>query len=103
AGAFRWRVGALAGYGGVSVGLVLAVVWGSRFYFEDVVPQKYRAYQQLVRMELAIKRADARVVSPERVEPLPQVGAGKRLAAIRERGTLRGGYLSEDPAVAQPD
>ena len=96
AGAIRWRLGALARYGAVSLGLALAVLWGSRLYFEHVVPQEYRAYQQLVQMELAIKRADTRLVSPEGVEPLPQGAAGKRLAAIQERGTLRVGYLSEN-------
>jgi hypothetical protein len=46
-GAIRWRLGALARYGAVSLGLALAVFWGSRLYFEHVMPQEYRAYQQL--------------------------------------------------------
>ncbi len=94
-GAIRWRLGALARYGAVSLGLALAVLWGSRLYFEHVMPQEYRAYQQLVKMDLAIKRADTKLLSPERIEPLPQAGAGKRLAAIEARGTLRVGYPSE--------
>ncbi len=94
-GAIRWRLGALARYGAVSLGLALAVLWGSRLYFEHVVPHEYRAYQQLVHMELAIKRADARQQDPERIAPLAQASAGKRLAAIQARGTLRVGYPSE--------
>jgi Na+/H+-dicarboxylate symporter/ABC-type amino acid transport substrate-binding protein len=93
--AIRWRLGALAGYGAVSLALALAVLVGSRLYFEHVVPQEYRAYQQLVRMELAINRAEVRVRDPERMEPLPQADASKRLAAVLARGTLRVGYLSE--------
>jgi hypothetical protein len=34
----------------------LAALWGSRLYFEYVVPQEYRAYQQLVQKNLVIKR-----------------------------------------------
>jgi Na+/H+-dicarboxylate symporter len=93
--AIRWRLGALAGYGAVSLALALAVLVGSRLYFEHVVPREYRAYQQLVRMELAINRAEVRLRDPERIEPLPQGDAGKRLAAVLARGTLRVGYLSE--------
>ena len=95
-GAIRWRLGALARYGAVSLGLALAVLWGSRLYFEHVVPHEYRAYQQLVHMELAINRAEARQQDPERIAPLPQASVGKRLAAIQTRGTLRVGYPSED-------
>ena len=94
-GAIRWRLGALARYVAVSLGLALAVLWGSRLYFEHIVPHEYRAYQQLVRMELAITRADARLLDSERIEPVPEAGAGKRLAAIQVRGTLRVGYPSE--------
>jgi Na+/H+-dicarboxylate symporter len=94
-GAIRWRPGALATYGAASLALVLAVLVGARLYFEHVVPREYRAYQQLVRMELAINRTDARLRDAERIEPLPQTGAGQRLAAIVARGSLRVGYLSE--------
>ncbi len=46
-------------------------------------------------MDLAIKRAETRLLNPERIEPLPQEGARKRLAAIQARGTLRVGYPSD--------
>jgi proton glutamate symport protein len=94
-GALRWRPGALARYGAVSLALALAVLLGSRLYFEHVVPQEYIAYRQIVRMDLAIKRADTRLLSAERAEPLQKAGAGQRVAAIGARGTLRVGYPSD--------
>jgi Na+/H+-dicarboxylate symporter/ABC-type amino acid transport substrate-binding protein len=95
AGALRWRPGALARYGVASLALGAAVLVGARLYFEHVVPQEYTAYRQLVQMDLAIKRADTRLMSADRAEPLPQAGAERRVAAIRARGTLRVGYLAD--------
>ena len=46
--------------------------WALRLYFEHVVPQEYRAYQQIVHMDLAIDRVATRLLEPERIEPLPR-------------------------------
>ena len=68
---------------------------GARLYFEYVVPQEYRGYRQIAEMGLAIDRAQTSLLNPDRVEPLAKDDAGKRLAAIRARGTLRVGYPSD--------
>jgi Na+/H+-dicarboxylate symporter/ABC-type amino acid transport substrate-binding protein len=94
-GALRWRPAALVRYGAISLALALAVLLGARLYFEYVVPQEYRGYQRIARMDLAINRAETRLLAPERVEPLPTAGLRARLAAILSRGTLRVGYPSD--------
>jgi proton glutamate symport protein len=94
-GALRWRGAALTRYGVTSIVLALAVLVGARLYFEHVVPHEYRGYRQLVQMDLAINRADTKLLSPERVEPLSTDGTRARLATIRARGTLRVGYPSD--------
>ena len=94
-GGIRWRLAVLARYGAISLALALAGLWGSRLYFEYVVPQGNRAYQQLVQMDLAIERAKTSLLNPERIEPLAPDGAGRRIAAIQTRGTLRVGYPSD--------
>jgi ABC-type amino acid transport substrate-binding protein len=78
-----------------ALALALAVLWGSRLYFEYVVPQGNRAYQQLVQMDLAIKRAKTSLLNSERIKPLSPDGARTRIAAIQTRGTLRVGYPSD--------
>ena len=94
-GGIRWRLAVLARYGAISLALALAGLWGSRLYFEYVVPQGNRAYQQLVQMDLAIERAKTSLLNPERIEPLAPDGARRRIAAIQTRGTLRVGYPSD--------
>jgi len=94
-GAIRLRWVPLARYTIVSLALALAVFVGLRLFFEHVVPQKYRAYDQLVQMDLAIDRGEIKVLKPEEAEPLSEEGAGKRFAAIKKRGTLRVGYGSD--------
>ncbi|MGB8433702.1 MAG: cation:dicarboxylase symporter family transporter [Burkholderiales bacterium] len=94
-GAIRLRLAALVRYGAVSLVLALAVLFGARLYFEHVVPQEYRGYRQIVQMDLAINRADTKLLSPEGVEPLSPAGMRARLATILSRGTLRVGYPSE--------
>jgi len=70
-----------------------ALFGGLRLFFELVVPQAYREYDKLVLMELAVDRVQSRTVDVDEV--VPPDHPEQRLAAIRERGTLRVGYLSD--------
>ena len=90
--AIRIRWAALARYIAISIVLALAIFGGLRFFFEQVVPQQYHAHEQLAKMDLAIKRSEIHVLTPEEAEPLPAGEAGTRLEAIRKRGRLRVGY-----------
>lgn len=91
-GAIRLRLAALVRYGAVSLVLAFAVLFGARLYFEHVVPQEYRGYRQIAQMDLAINRADTKLLNPEGVEPLSPAGMRARLATILSRGSLRVGY-----------
>ena len=95
AGALRWRPAMVLRYGASSLALLVALFVGARLYFEHVVPQEYRGYQQIVQMGLAIERVKSSVVTPERVAPLSVPQGQDRLAAIQARGTLRVGYPAE--------
>jgi ABC-type amino acid transport substrate-binding protein len=94
-GAIRFRMAALVRYGAVSLMLAFAVLFGARLYFEHVVPQEYRGYRQIAQMDLAINRADTKLLNPEGVEPLSPAGMRARLATILSRGSLRVGYPSK--------
>jgi ABC-type amino acid transport substrate-binding protein len=59
-----------------------------------VIPHEYREYEKLVQMDLAVARVDSEIVKAEQTKPL-QIDSGSRLAAIRERGVLRVGYLRD--------
>jgi len=95
AGVIRLRWAALGRYLVVTLVLALTVFVGLRLFFEHVVPHKYRAYEQLVRMDVAIERAKFSVRKLDELEPLDMKGAGRRLDAIVKRGTLRIGYRAD--------
>ncbi len=89
----RWA--AVARYAAVSVALAVALFVGLRIFFEVVVPQEYRQYQKLVQMDLLVERVKCRDTKLEAATPQPRGSDGTRLGAIRERGTLRVGYLKD--------
>jgi len=92
-GGTRIRKAALVRYVGVSVLLVVGVLGGLRLFYERVVPQEYRQYEQLVGMDLAIERVQVAEVDPDTtLAPGDARGRG-RLARILRRGSLRVGYL----------
>ena len=93
-GQVRWQWSRLGPYLVVSALLLLGVFGGLRVFFEYAVPQEYREHKKLVQMELAVDRVDHRVIEADQAEPL-QVDKGSRLAAIRQRGLLRVGYLDD--------
>jgi len=93
-GQVRWHWSRLSRYLLVSVLLLLGLFGGLRLFFEYVVPQEFHEGEKLVRMDLAVDRVDQRIVKAEQAKPL-QVDKGSRLAAIRQRGTLRIGYMSD--------
>lgn len=95
AGAVRLRPAALLRYAGISLALSVALLVGLRLYFEHVVPQTSRTYQQIVHMDLAINRVATRLRDPARIEPLAPQRARDRLVAIQTRGTLRVGYPAD--------
>lgn len=93
-GSVRWHWPVLGRYLVVSLLLAAALFGGLRFFFEVVVPQEYREYEKLVQMDLAVARVDSAIVEADNASPL-QVESGSRLAAIRDRGVLRVGYLQD--------
>jgi Na+/H+-dicarboxylate symporter len=93
-GQIRWHWPSLSRYLLVSLLLGVALFGGLRFFFEVVVPQEYREYEKLVTMDLAVARVDSRAIKADAAEPL-KVESGSRLAAIRDRGVLRVGYLRD--------
>jgi len=78
----------------ISTLLTIALFGGLRFFFEVVVPQEYREYEKLVKMDLAVERVNSSIVKVEKLRPL-ELKSGSRLAAIRDRGVLRVGYLND--------
>lgn len=94
-GQVRLRWGALARYALVSVALAAALFLGLRVFFEVVVPQEYREYEKLVRMDLRVDRVAARSLGLDAATPSAPGRDGTRLDAIRERGTLRVGYRGD--------
>lgn len=90
-GQARWHWPRLSRYLLVSVLLAIALFGSLRFFFEVVVPQEYREYEKLVKMDLAVERVDSSAIKAEKVKPLA-IKSGSRLAAIRSRGVLRVGY-----------
>jgi Na+/H+-dicarboxylate symporter len=93
-GRLRWHWPRLSRYLIVSAVLAIALFGGLRLFFEVVVPQEYREYEKLVQMDLAVERVNSRMLSADKVEPLDP-GDSSRLAAIRQRGVLRVGYLKD--------
>ncbi len=91
-GHIRLHWASLVRYALVSVVLAVAVFGGLRLFFEVVVPQEYREYEKLVQMELYVDRVESKAVKAAEVAPQPAGSDGTRLAAVRERGTLRVGY-----------
>ncbi len=91
-GHIRLHWASLVRYALISVVLAVAVFGGLRFFFEVVVPQEYREYKKLVQMELFVDRVESKAVKAAEVAPQPAGSDGTRLAAVRERGTLRVGY-----------
>jgi len=87
----RWT--RLIRYALVSSVMVVALFGGLRFFFNDVGPQEYRQYEKLVSMDLAADRVESRNI--ELAAATPPRNPASRLAAIRERGTLRVGYLKD--------
>ena len=79
----------------ISVLLLLGLFGGLRLFFEDVVPQEYRAYHALNEIDLLSERPDIKLLQLGNVEPLPYSDRHDRIKAIEARGRLRVGYVSD--------
>jgi Na+/H+-dicarboxylate symporter len=79
----------------LSIVLSIGLFAGLRLFYEYVVPQEYRTYDKLVRMDLAVERVESRDIELDTATPASNGGDGNRLAVIRERGSLRVGYLKD--------
>jgi ABC-type amino acid transport substrate-binding protein len=66
-----------------------------RLFYEVVVPQEYRTYDKLVQMDLAVEHVESRDMELNAVTPHTRGSEASCLAAIRERGSLRVGYLKD--------
>ena len=79
----------------ISALLLLGLFGGLRLFFEDVVPQEYHAYHALNEIDLLSKRPDVNLLQLRSVEPLPYSERDDRMKAIKARGRLRVGYVSD--------
>ncbi len=94
-GRLRVRWTKLVPYLGISAGLMLAVLVGSRLFFTYAVDPEYTKYKQFVEMELRYEPLKATIYD-ESQPPRGFYGSGKsRLETVRERGTLRVGYYKD--------
>jgi ABC-type amino acid transport substrate-binding protein len=89
----RWAV--LGRYAAISLVLTLGLFLGLRFFYEYVVPQQYKGYENLVEMELATKPVEVEALKLAEVPAGRAVSGEGRLALIRERGVLRVGYARD--------
>jgi Na+/H+-dicarboxylate symporter/ABC-type amino acid transport substrate-binding protein len=79
----------------LSIVLSIGLFAGLRLFYEVVVPQEYRTYDKLVQMDLAVERVESRDIKLDVVTPNTRGSDGSRLTAIRDRGSLRVGYLKD--------
>jgi len=75
----------------LSIGLFSSL----RLFYEVVVPHEYRSYDKLVQMDLAVEHVESRDISVDAATPPAKGSDDSRLAAIRDRGSLRVGYLKD--------
>ena len=94
-GGIRLRWAVLGRYAGISLVLTLGLFLGLRFFYEYVVPQQYKGYENLVEMELATKPVEVEALKLEEVPAGRAVSGQGRLALIQERGVLRVGYARD--------
>jgi proton glutamate symport protein len=87
---FRWS--RIARFAGISVVLLVASIGGARLFFGTAVEPHYTGYQALVERGLLYEPAEVKVLGA--TSPDPGAGTtGRRLARVRERGSLRVGYF----------
>jgi Na+/H+-dicarboxylate symporter len=92
-GTLRFDPVRLLRYGLVTVALVTAVFGGARVLFEGVLQPTYEQRDVLLSMRIQAESVEAivrREAAPSTASP---EGAGSTLERIRERGTLRVGYV----------
>jgi len=88
----RWH--GLIPYGIVTAVLTVAAIGGTRLVMEKALPHDYTLDQVFVGMDFTADYPPAKILEPP-PEPLPEIGSEGRLAAIKERGFLRVGYLPD--------
>jgi Na+/H+-dicarboxylate symporter len=93
-GAIRWRRGALLRFAVVTAALTVMVIGGTRVLFATVIEQTYTNDKVITGMHL-LRPPVAAVVLRSRPERPAESPAATQLDAIRARGTLRVGYMSD--------
>jgi Na+/H+-dicarboxylate symporter/ABC-type amino acid transport substrate-binding protein len=86
----RWPV--LARFTVASLVLTLGLFLGLRLFYQYLVPHEYRAYQNLVDMQLAGEPVPVESMKLEDVSPTPSRPGAGRIDLIKQRGALRVGY-----------
>lgn len=94
-GIARFRPWPLLRYGVVSIVALLGVLLGLRYFFNHLVPQEYREYENFVSMTQSLEHVRYRESKLADCEPLLPLPGQGRVDAIRQRGTLRVGYLKD--------
>jgi Na+/H+-dicarboxylate symporter len=92
-GLLELRVGRIALWAGVTLGLLVASLTGIRLAFE-ALGHEYEKYDQFVEMRLMSEPVKHRVVLEPSVAP-PEAPPGPALQRIRERGLIRVAYKAE--------
>ena len=94
AGALRWNRPRIVRYLAVTAALAFVVIGGSRAVFASVMQQPYTKDQVLAGMHLLKTASSATIVqAPDGSPAMPD--GGSVLDAIRSRGALRVGFLSD--------
>ena len=92
-GALQWKRTRIVRYAAVTAALTIGVIGGARMLFESILDQTYTKDQVLAGMHLMQQNPTAVVqVSASSTAPLPE--GATQLDAIRARGSVRVGYLS---------
>lgn len=91
-GELRWR--SLLPVAGISLGVTFFLLWGLSFVFSFAIDYKYSGYEELITINQVLPQVEVK-----RLDDAPPLDndmqAMKRLDVIRQRGSLRIGYLPE--------
>lgn len=91
-GEIRWH--RMLPVAGISLGATFLFFWGLSYVFTSTIDYKYKGYDELITIKPVLPRVKVvKIEQPAEIDPSDQTR--NRLDVIRERGSLRVGYLAE--------
>jgi Na+/H+-dicarboxylate symporter/ABC-type amino acid transport substrate-binding protein len=94
-GSLKINRGKLVRYAVVTGVLTFGAIFGTRLFFQYVVPHEYQQYQRFVASDLSRERAPATFHDSSLPPPSVHDPQTSRVREIRERGHLRVGYFED--------